>query len=302
MKDLDFFADLYYQHLSSVRNYSDHTILAYAKDIGMFLDWLMQEYSAIYQNIEALTYQHLRVYLKYLKIEKNLKNSSIQRNLSAIRNLLDFLHSQKIISHNCGQLIQHKNKNVNLPNYLSVEEIQRILDGYGKKNTEIRDKALIHLLYSTGMRISEATQLTLAAIHTPNHTLRIQGKGKKERLVYITEQTNQILQEYIVVRREFLSPEQHDPGFLFLSNTGRYYYPATFWRNLQRHLQNIRIQKHVTPHSLRHSFATHLLENGAPIRSVQEMLGHSDLNSTQIYTRITRNRLRKVYYETHPHA
>ncbi len=279
-------------YLEKELNYSDKTISSYRTDLVSFFNYLKNK------NLNYLKINRLEVrdYLKYLD-NKNLKNSSISRKLSSIRSFYNFLINEKLLSFNYFASIKNPKIERKLPNYLSYNELSLLLDSISLDNPhDLRNRLIIELFYATGCRVSELVNIKINDIDFYTKTIRIYGKGSKERTVFFGEYALFYLNKYLEIRKKenILSP------YLFLNNKNNPLTVSDVEVLMQKLIKNIAINKHITPHTLRHTFATHLLNNGADIKSVQELLGHASLNTTGIYTHITNDHIKDVYLKTFP--
>jgi len=233
---------------------------------------------------------------------KGLDSRSVARHLVTIRNFFRFALTEGHIDDDPAATIESPRFRQSLPEFLSLEEVDRLLQQPDMNTTlGLRDRALIELMYSAGLRVSELCGLRLEDIQIESGCLRCVGKGNKERLVPVGRQALSIIQKYLRTARRKLLPEGSSP-YLFLNQRGRKLDRITFWKLLGAYGRKAGLRKALTPHMLRHSFATHLLDRGADLRSVQIMLGHSDISTTQIYTHVVEERLKQVYKAHHPRA
>ena len=310
----------YIKYLRSERQASDHTLASYGLDIMQFTrltDDVNLEDSPY--NWESVNQSKARIYISLLQEEK-LSKSSILRKTSTMRSFYKYLTREQIVSNNPFTGLKGAKKEKKLPQVMSVADIDRLLESpsqywpqlYAGKTTRqqamgqfsaARDSAILEIIYSGGLRISEAVNLTIADLNIPQQTMRILGKGNKERICMLGAPAIKAIQNYLSYREAFCKREDLVNGPLFINlKDGSQITPRSVQRNFKLYLTHAGLSPEMTPHKLRHSFATHLLEAGADLRSVQEMLGHSSLSTTQIYTHITPERLLEVYSKAHPHA
>lgn len=276
------------------KSLSQNTIASYIYDIKKFCDYV----SAIKKEIE-IDEDFINNYLIDCSM-KELSPTTIARYLSSLKAFFAFLYDEEDISANPTQHIEGPHIFRSLPTYLSVEEINKLLDFPIKKNSDTRDKAMLELMYSSGLRVSEAIELKLSNIDFSESFLLILGKGNKERLVPFGERAYQLLWEYIYnVRKLYLKPASTNHVFINV-RFGKKLSRMGVWKILKKHAIEQNIEKPIKPHTLRHSFATHLLANGADLRTVQELLGHSDISTTTIYTQVSKDMLRKAFNQYHP--
>ncbi len=243
----------------------------------------------------------IRRFLKSL-YDRGLRPRSVARHLVSVRNLFRFLHKESRITGDPTSAVDAPQLERNLPKYLTEQELESLLQ---QPNTEtpagLRDKAMLELLYATGMRVSELVSARLEDIDTNLGIIRCRGKGNKERLIPVGKSALRALQVYLERGRSGLA-KLPAPGFLFINRRGRPLTRVGFWKILAGYGRRAGITTRLTPHVVRHSFATHLLERGADLRSIQLMLGHSDISTTQIYTHVLKERLKQVYHAHHPRA
>ena len=234
----------------------------------------------------------------YLASFKDLKDRTIAHKISVISELHGYLYEKKLVKEDVSLDIARPKLRKTLPQVLDIEDVDRLLDIELKSRFDYRNKAMLELLYASGFRISELINLKMDDLDIENAVIRCMGKGSKERTVPVGEYTLDYLEKYLKYRPEFMGEKISD--YLFLSNRGSKLDRTTFFRILKKLLKEKGIDRDVSPHTLRHSFATHLLENGADLKVIQEFLGHSDINTTKIYTHISNQRLKEDYEDYHP--
>ena len=270
---------------------SHNTVIAYETDIIAFLFW-----SKKYKNLKYIDLKEDQVneYIAYL-FKSGLKSSSVNRKISSLKALYLYLTKKnKIDISPITQIVTPKQEKY-LPTSMSEDEVEKLLNSPDtSKRIEKRDKAMIEMLYATGMRISELTNLKVIDIDTQRSVVKVLGKGSKERLIPFGESALESLSNYLSDRGESNSKE------VFLSNRGTKLNRVSFWKRIKIYLSRENLKESISPHTLRHAFATHLLNRGADLRSVQLLLGHSDLSTTQIYTHIAKQRLGEVLKKHHP--
>ncbi|MCZ8539525.1 tyrosine recombinase XerC [Psychrobacillus psychrodurans] len=280
------------------RNYSNHTVQEYEKDIKQFLSFLDIEGVSELNEVE---YIHARLYVTKLYEEK-LARTSISRKISSIRSYYKFLHKEYNIPDDAFQSLFHPKKEKKLPHFFYEEEIRQLFEGNrGTDSLSIRNIAILELLYATGIRVSELTAIELRHIDSGYGVVRVMGKGRKERYVPVGDYALAAIDDYLVNSRPKLM-KKTTHSFLFVNSRGEHLTTDGIRYILNQMLKKASINSTIYPHMLRHTFATHLLNNGADLRSVQELLGHSSLSSTQIYTHVTKDHLRKTYMNAHPRA
>jgi integrase/recombinase XerD len=276
---------------------SENTILAYRRDICKFAAFAAEHHL----EMKDVQRNHIVDFLASL-YHKGLDSRSVARHLVTIRNFFRFGILEGYIEDDPAATVESPRFRQSLPEFLSVEEVDRLLC-QPDTSTPVgsRDKAMIELLYSCGLRVSELCGLRVSDMETQAGCLRCVGKGNKERLVPVGRQALEAVQRYLRAERpKLLRP--HSPPYLFLNQRGRKIDRITFWKALAVYGRKAGLRRGLTPHMLRHSFATHLLDRGADLRSVQLMLGHSDISTTQIYTHVVEERLKQTYKAHHPRA
>lgn len=286
-------------YLRNEKGLSENTIKSYLKDLEQYSTYLDKYYNIT--DPAKITKVHIERFLKTLK-NRNLSPKTIARKISSIKRFHNFLFITKEIIEDISQDIETPKIPKNLPTVLSVEEVIKILDVVGDETPlNLRNKALLELIYGSGLRVSELLELKMQDIHIKERYVVVHGKGSKERVVPISDMAVLALRDYMTKGRPLLlskAPLQ----YLFINNEGGHLSRQGFYKVLQGLSDAAGIDKKISPHTLRHSFATHLLENGIDLRSLQTLLGHEDISTTQIYTHISKTRAREVYEKTHPRA
>jgi integrase/recombinase XerC/integrase/recombinase XerD len=279
------------------RGLSAHTLRAYHGDLGELGEWASERGTQPGQ----LAYRDLRGYAAALS-ERGLARSSVARKLAAIRSFGEHLVNTGAAAQNAAELLPSPKRASRLPRVLSPDDAARLLDRVPATDPlSVRDRAMLELAYACGLRAEEVCGLDVGDIGFESETLRVRGKGRKERIVPIGEPAQAALRRYLDTTRHVLA-ERPEENALFLSRRGRRLHPSDVRRRLERWVREAAIAGGVSPHVLRHSFATHLLEGGANLRSIQELLGHASVSTTQIYTRVEPGRLRREYARAHPRA
>ncbi len=267
-------------------NYSELTIKSYQLDLTDFFGYI--ESKKI--NYLTITNHDVRGYLKYLD-SCNLKNSTISRRISTLRTFYNYLVDENIVENNVFHNVKNPKLEKKLPNYLNYNEMEELLESIDISTTEgLEKRLLIEMFYSTGCRVSEMINVKISDIDFTNKTIRIMGKGSKERIVYFGDYASKYLDNY-------LSKVKCDK-YLFTNKKGEKLTINEVEQIVKDIMKHISIKTHVTPHTLRHTFATHLLNNGADIKTVQELLGHANLSTTGIYTHVSSDRLKDIYFKT----
>lgn len=275
---------------------SAHTLDAYGRDLARYLEFLAE--SGI-RDPEAVTPIAILDYLGYLR-ESGLAPRSRARKLTAVRMFHKFLFAEGVTAGNPAALIESPKAPRLLPHALSPTEVERLLAApTGIAPRDRRDRAMLEVLYATGLRVSELVGLRLSDLQLDVGYVRVFGKGSKQRIVPLGEIASDELRLYLADARPLLAGKGNDPR-IFLNRAGKGLTRQGFWKIIKRRAAEAGIIKDISPHTLRHSFATHLLENGADLRSVQTLLGHVDISTTQIYTQVTRERLRRIHEQHHP--
>ncbi|MBN2605169.1 MAG: site-specific tyrosine recombinase XerD [Bacilli bacterium] len=288
----------YEYYLKITKGLSHNSIVSYVTDLKEYIDFLEKNYEI--KDPEKITKQEIRNFIARLKRKQNTQ-SSISRKISAIRSFHKYLLLEKIVSTNESIGVSSPKKEQHLPVILSVEEVELLMNAaLGEKPLELRNRAMLELLYGSGLRITELIELRLSDLHLNMGFLNIVGKGNKERIVPIGEEGQYRLKRYLDRGRAMLKKVPGD--IVFVNHHGETISRVGFYKTLKSLVEKAGITKTVSPHTLRHSFASHLLENGVDLRMVQELLGHEDISTTQIYTHITKKQLKSVYEEFHPRA
>lgn len=283
----------YLDYLKYERKLSDDTINSYKYDLFKFNRFINDK------KINILSV-NINIIEDYLKEINNLDSSSISRNITSINNLYNYLIINKYINSNPCEFIDRPKLLKRLPNVLTVDEVDKLLDIELNNIYDYRNKAMLELIYSAGLRVSELTNLTTRDIDFENCVVKCFGKGSKERIIPINDYTVHYLKLYISKRQLLLKKDRND--YLFLNNHGKKMTRQGFEYILKNILEGKKIDKYVTPHTLRHSFATHLLEGGADLRSIQILLGHENLTTTSIYTHISKEKIHNDYIKYHPRS
>lgn len=297
---LNFAIDLFLKYCSDEKAYSENTIIAYNHTLLDFIDYFENDYGFI-PEITKLKANDIRPFLGYLD-DKGFKKNSLRLKLSAIKSLFKFLRKKGYLEINPTTSISSPKKEKKLPSFLTKNEINNLILGFEEKENDefdTRDKALIELIYSGGFRISEVLNLKVNEVNFTNNTLKVLGKGKKERIVPIGQSAQIAIKEYLKVRGLIANTGETS---LFVNTKGKALSANSAYFIINRKMKGVTETKQKSPHTLRHSFATHLLDNGADINSVSEMLGHSSLSTTQIYTHVSIERLKNAYKQAHPKA
>ena len=280
------------------KNLAKNTVEAYERDIGRYLKFLEEEKQVT--SIRHVKDNEIREFIRTLS-DLELAPSTLHRNFSAIRSYHNFLVESEITYENPAQLLDPPKINRKLPDVLTAVEIESIIKAVNEDSSAcLRDKALLEMLYSTGLRVSELCGLEMVDVQNKSGVIRVKGKGNKERLVPIGGKAVSALNAYLRKLRLKLADKNQDNGKIFLSLNGRPLTRAAVWQILKKWTAEAGITKKTSPHTFLHSFATHLLEGGADLRAIQEMLGHESITTTELYTHLDRQYLAEVHKAFHP--
>lgn len=283
----------YISYLKHELNLSLNTISSYKIDLMDFNKYLLKHKISFLQ----INREQVHDYLRYLT-NKKLTNATISRKISCLRSFYNFMVYKNVIEHNIFKEIKNPKIHRRLPNYLNYEEMRKILDSIDITNDEgILDKLIIELLYATGVRVSELCNIKTMDLDLKSKTIRIMGKGSKERLVFYGDYAQDILNLYL---KKIYSKRKRNSDYLLLNSQNLKFTIFDIEKRIKKIVKNLALKNNVTPHTFRHTFATHLLNNGADIKTVQELLGHANLNTTAIYTHLSNEKLREVYLKTFP--
>lgn len=291
------YIDKFLRYLEIEKNYSVHTVLNYRLDLEEFSNFLktLSADKAVFLDAEKVDYLTLRRYLAKLK-ERNIKARTIARKVSCLKTFFKFLLREGHIKDNPALLVSSPKVDKHLPGFLSEEDAVRIIEAPSASLLlGLRDRAIFEMLYSTGMRISELVSLNKDSLDHISGVAKVEGKGKKERLVPVGERALEAVRRYLGERKK-------DSKALFLNDRGGRITTRGVRFTLNKYINVVSQKQNISPHTFRHSFATHLLNHGADLRSVQELLGHANLSTTQVYTHLTTDRLKAVYDKAHSRA
>jgi len=294
---MNIFLKEYLSVLSLEKNLSHNTVISYKNDITSFIAFLSSK------NIDdpsQITYLHLSDFFKQLN-ELGLSKTSAARYYSSLKGFFKYLFQSNYIKSNPIEKVETPKLSKNLPNVLSINEVEKVLNQPDTNNKfGLRDKAILELFYACGVRISELLNLKISDLFFNEEMIRVFGKGSKERLIPIGESAINWITNYLKNSRPLLMKKLKSENYVFLNSRGTKLSRMGVWKIVDRYVNEAGIKKEVHPHTFRHSFATHLLEGGADLRAVQEMLGHSDISTTQIYTHIDREYIKQVHKDYHP--
>jgi len=300
MNEFQYAVEDYIHFIQVERQLSVNTLASYRRDLGSYVNFLQNaEGMANFNHIERTT---ILRHLEQLRVQGKTSRT-IARHISSIRSFHQFLLREKRAESDPTVHLEMPTIEQKLPNILSIEEIEALLTAPNRSKPQgIRDLAMLELLYGSGMRISELIALDLADIHLTMGFVRVFGKGGKERIIPLGKSALSAISTYLNNARGQLQGKFPKTDAFFINQRGKRLTRQGCWKLMKEHALKAGIQHELTPHTLRHSFATHLVENGADLRAVQEMLGHADISTTQIYTHISKTRLSEVYKQFHPRA
>lgn len=283
------------------KNFSEHTAKAYYSDILSYLIWLGSD------ECEQANLSKMREYLHFMQ-KFNYKKTTVARKIASLRTFYKYLHREEKVELNPAENLISPKRPKSLPKFLTIDEVEEILSNINIDTPAgYRNRAILELLWASGMRVSELSGLNFGNLNLENNEITVFGKGSKERIILITDRAKKYLQGYIDFARALVAKDYNlgpitDTSPVFINKTG-YRLQTRMIRNVINDIvEKIELPKKVTPHMFRHSFATHLIENGADLRVVQELLGHASISNTQIYTHISMQHMKEVYNETHPRA
>lgn len=285
------------KYLSIEKKYSNKTIENYSIDLEQFTNYLK---SININSIKDVSYEILRKYLEYLYNNK-YSNKTICRHISSIKSYYKFLVNKEYLKDNPSELLNSPKMEFRLPNYLNIIDLEKILS-IPNRETKIgkRDILILEMFYSTGVRLSELVNIKISDIDRSNRQIKVLGKGSKERIVFFSIKCLEYLDDYLNNSRIFLLKENND--YLFLNNKGKKLSTSGVEYIIRQILLKSDLHIHLTPHTLRHTFATHMLDEGADLMTVKELLGHENISTTGIYTHVSNEHLRKAYLNSHPRA
>ena len=286
MKNNESLISDFQKYLEIERNYSNNTIDSYTSDLTEFFDYTDKKSQNITEN-------NIRRYIEYL-FDVDRKRTTINRKISTIRSFFNFLKRDDYIEKNPAKEIVSAKARRKLPDFLTIDEMNNLLNNMKEEDIlDLRNKLIFELLYATGLRVSELVNLKKKKIDFSNNNIRIIGKGNKERILPVTSNLKRLFKKYFKKRK-------YNSDYVFLSTNGNKLYARDIRRIIKKVIKNMSMFKDITPHTIRHSFASHLLENGADLRMVQELLGHSSVSTTQIYTHISMEKMKKYHKKYHP--
>ncbi|MDD3128883.1 MAG: site-specific tyrosine recombinase XerD [Candidatus Izemoplasmatales bacterium] len=289
----------YIYYLKITKNLAKNTITSYERDLNDYLDFIKKNYEI--KDYNKISQEHIKNYVKSLT-RKDIKATSITRKLSSIHSFHKYLSNEDLVDRDVSEKIKKPKTKKSLPTVLNIQEINAIINLTYKtdETLDLRNRALLELAYGSGLRVSELLDLNIADLHLNKGLVTVFGKGSKERIVPLGENTIQALKDYIINARPILDPKSQNT--LFVNKFGNKLSRIGFYKIVQNLADKASINKKISPHTFRHTFATHLLENGANLRSVQELLGHEDIMTTENYTHVSKAHLKNIYNKAHPRA
>ncbi len=288
----------YEYYLKQEKGRSENTVSAYMRDLKQYQDFFEKYYHIT--DVRDIQKKHIEGYLK--SISKKLSSKSVARKLTAIKSFHHFLYIEKEVKSDISVKFSTPKIAKTLPKVLSIDEVVKILEQVDKTDAlGLRNKALLELVYGSGLRVSELLGIKIEDIHLNQSYILVHGKGQKERIVPISDMSVIAIRKYMIDGRETLLKD-HNSSYLFINNQGNSLSRQGFFKLLKKFAKDAGVETECSPHTLRHSFATHLLENGMDLRTLQTLLGHEDISTTQIYTHISQKRIKEVYLSAHPRA
>lgn len=295
-KELNQFLQEYLAYLKLEKNLSEQSVLAYLSDLNKFLVFIEEKTS----DLNLVTTKLVSEYFEIVR-DLGISSATIARYLSSVKGFFKYLSAQEYIEKDPTEILSTRITERKLPTVLSFNEIEKILQAPNvKNNLGLRDKAILELFYSCGLRVSELINLKLSDLYFSDGVIRVLGKGSKQRIVPIGKSAVSWITNYLQTVRLLLEKKTKSENIIFLNNRGTKLSRMGVWKIVDKYVKEAEIEKEFHPHTFRHSFATHLLEGGADLRAVQEMLGHADISTTQIYTHIDRDFVKQMHKDFHP--
>ncbi|MDA3930778.1 MAG: tyrosine-type recombinase/integrase [Prolixibacteraceae bacterium] len=285
------------KYLQFEKRYSNHTLVAYKTDLGQFILFMNESVGDF--DFREVTSKQIRLWVVSL-MDNNVSSRSVIRKITTLKSFYKYLMRQGIAETNPAQLVTTPKVGKKLPTFVQEDNLNQLLDfGFFPTDFEgVRDKLIVATLYGTGIRLAELKNLTISNVNTSEHTIKVLGKRNKERLIPYPVGIDAVLEEYLKFRSEFSGNNR----FLFLTSKGKQVYDKLIYRVVKKYLTIVTTVSKKSPHVLRHSYATHLLNNGADLNAVKELLGHSNLSATQVYTHTTFEKLKEIYKQAHPRS
>lgn len=292
--------DQFLHYLKFQRKYSEHTLESYRNDLTQFAEFLEDKIKQNHVSLKTVETKHIKEFLGYL-LMMELGKRSIARKLSSIKSLFRYLVKKEIIKENPATIVTSPKLERRLPIIIDIKQASKIMELPSSATFEgMRDRAILELFYGAGLRLSELCTLMPGNINFQTDTIRVTGKRRKERILPMGSYIKDTLKKYLGMR-EGLKPIKNN-SIVFIDKNGKPLYPLAIQRMVKKYMSELSEQEHLSPHVLRHAFATHLLDRGADLFAVKELLGHESLSTTQIYTHVSTERLKKVYKQAHPRA
>ncbi len=300
--DLQTWCLRFVDYLSNVRHYSGHSVTAYRVDLLQFCEFVSEMVGTPHPSVRQVERGFFRAYMGRLA-RRGYTPRSVARKLAALRSLFRYLVAQGVVEANPMLGLRGPKAAKRIPKFLPVNRVFMALElPEGDSVQGLRDRAILHLFYATGMRLSELAALNVQDVDFANGTVRVMGKGAKERVIPFGRAAAEVMRQYLARRNELGGPDTHAQEALFLNARGQRLSRSSVARRVRRYLEVVSESKAHSPHVLRHSFATHLLDAGADLLAVKELLGHSRLSTTQIYTHVSAERMKQIYRQAHPRA
>jgi integrase/recombinase XerC len=308
---IQYLIEKFKRFLDIEKNVSEHTLRNYISDLEQFHQFLKATSLCLKDtkgdiDLRDIDNLIIRSYMGYLHVKIGNSGKTVARKLSTLRSFFQYLIREGYTDKNYPKMVSTPKQEKRIPSFLSVDDIYKLLESpKGMKPLVLRDLAILELFYASGIRISELVNLDLKDLNFQDRFVKVLGKGRKERIVPLGRKSSEALQNYINIRNDLIkkgSDERESMSALFLNNKGRRITPRGVQNIVMKYVRDAGLKKKVSPHTLRHSFATHLLDAGADLRTIQEFLGHSSLSTTQKYTHLTTDRLMQIYDKAHPRA
>ena len=294
------YIELFSNFLNEERHYSQHTIISYITDLNQFYTFISENLKLEDISVEEISKHHIRAFIGEL-FNKKIQKRSIARKLATLRSFFNYLILTEVVKSNPAAQITTPRPDKILPKFLHQYDLTELLDSYTEESfREMRTVTILELFYSSGMRLSELLNLKEKDISKHNSTVKVTGKGSKDRIIPLGKKAMGRLEKYISFKRKEYGKLDHD--FLFITDKGLKVYPVFIQRLIKKELAKISESTKNSPHILRHSYATHMLDNGADLRSIKDLLGHENISTTQVYTHVTKEKIKQTYKKAHPRA
>ncbi|NHZ84562.1 MAG: tyrosine recombinase XerC [Planctomycetia bacterium] len=294
------YIDEFLSYLEKERGYSKHTCVSYIHDLHRFNNFLIEYVGTPDISVESIEKQAIRHFLGK-EFEDGFSSKTVGRRLASIKSFFKYLIKAEVVENNPSIYVKTPKSTKPLPNYIDEKMIDKLMNAPPNNNIGLRDRAILELFYSTGIRLSELININFGNIDFRNNLIKVMGKGNKERLIPFGDRAVKALENYLAKSGRSLKTADMDAP-LFVNSRGERISQRTVQRSVNMYLRLVTEGEHLGPHTLRHSFATHLLDRGADLRAVKDLLGHSSLSSTQIYTHVQPERMKKIYKKAHPHG